>query len=63
MTQQAMTTNDAYLYARRVFKAAGTPSNIKYSVLESGMAAEGYSHEDVKKWISAWGAGRRYPRQ
>ncbi|ATS94035.1 hypothetical protein P13BB106kb_p051 [Pectobacterium phage DU_PP_V] len=51
-----MTKNDAYLYAKRVFR-----KKYSYIQLEAIMRKEGHSDENismVKQWLSCWSNGR-----
>lgn len=50
-----MTTNDAYLYAKKLFR-----KNFTYIQLETFMKFEGHSEENIAKvkyWLSKWTNG------
>ncbi|WYA83483.1 hypothetical protein vBPMCPL1_0103 [Proteus phage vB_PMC-PL1] len=51
-----MTKNDAYLYAKKIYRRQYSKIQIEQKMLE-----DGYSYEDiklVKDWLSSWSSGR-----
>lgn len=51
-----MTKNDAYLYAKKIYR-----KHYSNSQIEQIMLKEGYTYDDiklVKDWLSSWTNGR-----
>lgn len=62
-----MTVNDAYLYARRLWRMAWRqgrgPYAKGYHNVYDHMLREGYTEADyklVRRWLKAWSNGRAY---